>query len=481
MLLRVILAVTDDIPKRRIREILRGMDVMVDVLKGRKDTWDRALAKGGDVLLIDEEAVEDAIRRNAPINPSLLTVPAVVAISGSQSSQEHANLVASGCEGVLQSDLPEDTLREALAAILEKRQALVDATLVRRPVSTPQLSDFVSDSPTMQTFMETVHRVVQSSTSLLILGETGTGKERLARAIHAESPRGSGPFVAVNCGALPESLLESELYGHEEGAFTGATRARKGSFELAHGGTIFLDEIGDMPLHLQVKLLRVLQEREVQRVGGEQPFEVDVRIMAASNRDLDKEVADKQFRQDLYYRLSVVALQIPPLRERKEDIPALARSYIEFHRPNVGREISDIEDNAVEALIRYAWPGNVRELINVIERAMLLCRTDTITLADLPVGIQGFVSPQAGGITIPRDPAEVPSSWLARPLKELRDSMAADLERVYLEAMLRETNGKIGQTAERAGLDPRSLFDKMKKYGLAKMDFKPGKPDKALG
>jgi transcriptional regulator with GAF, ATPase, and Fis domain len=328
----------------------------------------------------------------------------------------------------------------------------------------------------MQAFMDTVHRVVHSTTSLLILGETGTGKERLARAIHAGSPRGGGPFVPVNCGALPESLMESELFGHEEGAFTGATRARKGAFELAHRGTMFLDEIGDMPLHLQVKLLRVLQDREVQRVGGERPFVVDVRVMAASNRDLEKEVEDRRFRQDLYYRLSVVTLEVPPLRERKEDIPALARSYVDFHRPHAGREIHGIEEKAVEALVRYAWPGNVRELINVIERAMLLCRTDTVTLADLPVGIQGFVPPHAGGVTIPRNPEDVPSAWLARPLRELRDAMAADLERVYLAAMLRETNGRIGETSERAGIDPRSLFDKMKQYGLAKGDFKPGKP-----
>ena len=481
MLLRVILAVTDDAVRKRIRQILRQSDVIVDILKGRKDVWDRAVAKGGDVLLIDEEAVEDAVGRGVEINPGSLTRPAVVAISEYQSPEKHADLIASGCDGVLQADLPEQTMREALSTILGKRHDLVNASLARRPIVTPQLSDFVSDSPTMRAFMDTVHRVVQSSTSLLILGETGTGKERLARAIHAGSMRAKGPFVAVNCGALPESLLESELFGHEEGSFTGATRARKGSFELAHGGTIFLDEVGDMPLHLQVKLLRVLQEHEVQRVGAERPFNVDVRVMAASNRDLHKAVEDRQFRQDLFYRLSVVTLEVPPLADRKEDIPALARSYVEFHRPRVGREVYGIDAEAVEALVRYAWPGNVRELINVIERAVLLCRTDTITLTDLPVGIQGFVPHQAGGTTIPRDPADVPSAWLARPLWELRDAMAADLERVYLAAMLRETHGKIGDTARRAGMDSRSLFDKMKQYGLVKEDFKPGKPEKTQG
>lgn len=472
MLLRVILAVTEDAARKRIRETLRQMDVIVDVLKGGKDIWDRAVARGGDVLLVDQDVVEQAIAGGAELDAGSLTIPAVVAVVDYHSPRKHADLIASGCEGVLHADLPDQTLQEALSAVFAKRQDLVEASMVRRPIATPKLRDFVSDSPAMQAFMDTVHRVVQSSATLLILGETGTGKERLGRAIHADGPRAEGPFIAVNCGALPESLLESELFGHEEGAFTGATRARKGAFELAHGGTMFLDEVGDMPLHLQVKLLRVLQEREVQRVGGERPFEVDVRVMAASNRDLEQAVADKHFRQDLYYRLSVVTLEVPPLRDRREDIPALARSYVDFHRGRVGREVYEIEQEALDALVVYTWPGNVRELINVVERAMLLCRTDTIGLADLPVGIRGFVPPQEGGIAIPGDPAHVPSAWLGRPLKELRDAMVADLERVYLAALLYETDGKIGQTAERAGIDPRSLFDKMKQYGLAKEDFK---------
>jgi len=476
MLLRVILAVSDDAVRRRIRQVLRQMDATVDVLKGRRNVWDRAVAKGGDVLLIDQDTVEAAIEQGVEIDPSLLTLPAVIAISCDHSPEKHAGLTAMGCDGFLQAELPEQALKDALNAILKKRQALFDASLARRPIATPQLADFASDSPTMQEFMEMVHRVVDSPTSLLILGETGTGKERLARAVHAESPRGGGPFIAVNCGALPEALMESELFGHEEGAFTGATHARKGAFELAHNGTMFLDEVGDMPLHLQVKLLRVLQEREVQRVGGERPFAVDVRIMAASNCDLEKEVEDRRFRKDLYYRLSVVTLDVPPLRKRKEDIPALARSYVEFHRPRVGREVFGIENDAVDALVHYGWPGNVRELINVIERAMLLCRTDTIALTDLPLGIQGYVSLDVEGVTIPRNPADVPSVWLTRPLRELRDSIAVDVERVYLAAMLQETNGKIGVTSERAGMDPRSLFQKMKLYGLAKEDFKRNSP-----
>jgi transcriptional regulator with PAS, ATPase and Fis domain len=222
------------------------------------------------------------------------------------------------------------------------------------------------------------------------------GKERLARAIHAESRRSKGPFVAVNCAALSESLLESEPFGHEEGAFTGATRSHRGCFEIAHKGVIFLDEIGELPNHLQVKLLRALQDREITRVGSEQSFQVDVRMMAATNRDPREEVKTKRLREDLYYRLNVVTLTIPPLRQRSEDIPDIVASYLPWLRPRVGRDVTSIAPEALEALAHYSWPGNVRELINVIERAMLLCEGEQIRLADLPDTIR---LPQAGSGT----------------------------------------------------------------------------------
>jgi DNA-binding NtrC family response regulator len=312
---------------------------------------------------------------------------------------------------------------------------------------------------------------------LLIMGETGVGKERLARAIHAEGPRSSGPFVAVNCGALPETLLESELFGHEEGAFTGASRARRGWFELSHDGTIFLDEIGEMPLHLQVKLLHVLQNHEVQRLGSERASAIDVRVIAATNRDLLTDVEEKLFRRDLYYRLGVINLSIPPLRERREDIPALVDDYISRFRTTIGREVTSISPDALQGLVNYSWPGNVRELINVIERAVLLCDGDTIRVADLPDGI---ADPRtAAGITANKralsfevGSTSFPMQWLEKPIREVRQAVVFDVEKTYLSRLLELTSGHVGETARRAGIEPRSLFDKMRRYGLRKEDFR---------
>jgi transcriptional regulator with GAF, ATPase, and Fis domain len=326
----------------------------------------------------------------------------------------------------------------------------------------------------MKAFLDLVERVKDSGSSLLILGETGVGKERLARAIHAESPRGGGAFVPVNCGALPEGLLESELFGHEEGAFTGATRGRRGRFELAHGGTLFLDEIGEMPVHLQVKLLRALQEHEIQPLGGERSIPVDVRLMAASNRDLAVATERGEFRKDLYYRLGVVTLVLPPLRERREDIPELAESYVDHFRAVLGRETETLRPEALEALIAYEWPGNVRELINVIERAVLLCDGPEIGLEHLP---EGIARRGAGGTTLPPllldgEAEELPRTLLARPWREVRRDALARLERAYLGGLLEETKGRIGETARRAGMEPRSLYEKMRRHGLAKEDFR---------
>jgi DNA-binding NtrC family response regulator len=314
---------------------------------------------------------------------------------------------------------------------------------------------------------------VNSEASLLILGETGVGKERLARAIHAEGPRSKGPFMALNCGALPESLLESELFGHEEGAFTGATRSRKGYFELAHTGTIFLDEIGEMPLHLQVKLLRVLDEHRIQRVGAEKSIEVDVRVMAATNRDLEADVPAGRFRSDLFYRLAVVTLDIPPLRDRREDIRQLAQSYLEHFNTQTGRSGSKIAAEALGSLEAYSWPGNVRELVNTMERAVLLADGDEIGTDDLPARIRtddgsprGAVSPFQWRFD------SVPDDLLEKPLIEARNEVVSAFESRYLSDLLAATGGRIGEAAERACINERSLYDLMKRRGLKKESFK---------
>jgi DNA-binding NtrC family response regulator len=464
----------------RLQEMIADLDMLVDTASSTERFWEKMARENYDLILISPsllpEPTIDAIRslRDLP------DAPEVVAICPREDAEQRARFLAAGCLSVLNSRLPQGDLRDAMRAFLKRRRDVVEKALIGRPpLAGPQISDFVSASPAMQAFIKVVRRVVPTDTSLLITGETGVGKERLARAIHGEGHRSDGPFVAVNCGALPEALLESELFGHEEGAFTGAVRSRRGWFELAHRGTIFLDEIGEMPPHLQVKLLHVLQSREVLRVGSERPIPIDVRVMAATNRDLTQEVEAGRFRRDLYFRLGVVNLAIPPLRERREEVPALVERYLGYFRSQIPHEIEGITPDALNALIRYAWPGNVRELMNLIERAMLLCEGKSIDLVDLPDALReqatrnvrpAFLLPSESG------DGGVPSEWLERPLRDFRRACVGDLERAYLAGLLKATGGKVGETARRAGIQPRSLYEKMRRHGLEKKDFRRRPP-----
>ncbi|MEP0765712.1 MAG: sigma-54-dependent Fis family transcriptional regulator [Fimbriimonadia bacterium] len=246
----------------------------------------------------------------------------------------------------------------------------------RRGRKTVTSTDFVAESPAMRQVLEIVEQVASSRATVLLTGESGTGKEVVARMIHEQSPRSGKPFIAVSCAALPETLLEAELFGHEKGAYTGAVGRREGRFELADGGTLFLDEIGEVPLSVQVKLLRVIQERELERLGATKPVRVDVRLLAATNRDLHQAVDEGSFRADLFYRLQVVHIELPPLRDRPEDIRPLAQRFVQKYCSENGREPLVLRDEAIEALLNYRWPGNVRELENVIERAVVLARPD---------------------------------------------------------------------------------------------------------
>lgn len=475
MLLRVLLAVDRAEQRKRLRKALSQPDVVVETVTGRNRLWERISTATCDVIVVSESLIPEPVAETVALLQELPESPGVVVVSEAEPPLEHAALLAAGVGAVVYADLPEDTLQGVLAAILEKRVELAQKELVIDTcVSEPRLSDFVSESSAMQAFMHVVQRVVASDTTLLFQGETGVGKERLARAIHAESPRAEGPFISVNCGALPESLLESELFGHEEGSFTGATRARRGWFELAHRGTILLDEVGDLAPPLQVKLLRVLQDRQIQRVGSEKALAVDVRVMAASNLDLEEEVDAKRFRRDLYYRLSVVTLTIPPLRQRTADIPTLAQSYVNYFRSRISGSVTGIDDEAMRALMNYSWPGNVRELMNVVERAMLLCEGEELSLADLPDAIR-VAAADTGvppAVLARGDDWPIPPEWLAQPLSEVREDVIQQFERSYLKEQLRATLGRVGEAAKRAGIQPRSLFDKMRRYGLKKEDFR---------
>jgi DNA-binding NtrC family response regulator len=322
----------------------------------------------------------------------------------------------------------------------------------------------LSKSPRMHELFELVGQIADTTSTVLIRGETGTGKEQVARAIHqASSSFRPGPFVPVNCGALNENLLESELFGHEKGSYTGADRRRVGRFELAHQGTLFLDEIGDVPLSMQIKLLRVLQERRFERVGGTEPIEVDVRVIAATHQDMEKLVREEKFREDLYYRLNVLRIDIPPLRERVEDIPVLAAHFCQkFARS--GQQPPTISPEAMDVLLKCPWPGNVRQLENAIERACVTARDGVIRPVNLP--------PDVGrGARLEGKPHPFQVD-LTRALPEQLAEITAEFEKRYLRKALRRTRGHVGKCADISGLSRRSITDKIAHYGIKKEDFK---------
>jgi DNA-binding NtrC family response regulator len=319
--------------------------------------------------------------------------------------------------------------------------------------------DVLSRSPKMHAVFELIEQVATTNATVLIEGETGTGKEQIARAVHtASASHRTGPFMAVSCAAFNENLLESELFGHEKGAYTGATGQRKGRFEQAHGGTLFLDEVGDVPASMQVKLLRVLQERTFERVGGTTPIEVDVRVVAATNRDLRRLVRKGEFREDLYYRLDVIRIDLPPLRERLEDVPLLAAHFAHKHAPRDG-SVPRLSAEAIEALSSHAWPGNVRELENFIERACVTARGGEIGVEDLP----GLGGAPAGGGAFEID--------LRKPLRQLLGEVVAGVEREYLVKALRKTRGHVGKAARLCGYSRRSITGKLAEYKIDRAEF----------
>jgi len=312
-----------------------------------------------------------------------------------------------------------------------------------------KISSIISQSPRMEEAVNLAARVAESKATVLITGENGTGKEVLAKAIHFISPRKNNPFIAVNIPALSENLMESEIFGHERGAFTGADKMKKGRFELANKGTIFLDEIGDVPLPMQVKLLRVLQEQQIERVGGTETIPIDVRIIAATNQNLEKKIKEGTFREDLFYRLNIVAIKIPPLRERKEDILPLIEFFLLKYANENKKETFTISKEAVDQLMKYSYPGNVRELENSIERAVVLARGNTLTQNDLPMSIKGFIREEVSELTE----------------GNLVEKVEA-LERKLILNALTKSNGNQTQAGKLLGLTERNLRYKLQKYGI---------------
>ena len=348
-----------------------------------------------------------------------------------------------------------DELSHLVRRALKERQLEQENSQMRETIAELSSADFIiGESPAMRKVMELIRQVAQTSSTVMIRGESGTGKELVARTIHANSARKYFAIVPINCGALPDSLLESELFGHEKGAFTGAQFRRKGRLEMADGGTLFLDEIGSISSKMQVDLLRVFENNEFMRLGGSKPVKVDFRVICATNEDLEKQVAEGRFRQDLYYRINVFNIPLPPLRERREDIAPLAFHFLKKLTLQTDKRITDISPAAVEKLVAYDWPGNVRELANAIERAMVVGRRPAIQANDLPFSVTAGPGPI------------VPAG----------DSLA-DMEKAHIAAILRRERWNISQSAEILQIDRATLYNKIRKYDLQREGSDDVPPD----
>ncbi len=373
---------------------------------------------------------------------------AVIIMTAYGTIETAVGAMKAGAADYLTKPLNLDELLHRIHRVRERQHLLSENRELREALAERhRVEGIIGESGAMQEALSLVRRVAPSDATVLIRGESGTGKELIANAIHYASPRAGGPLVKVNCAALSESLLDAELFGHEKGAFTGAIATRKGRFELADGGSLFLDEIGDLPAHMQVKLLRVLQEREFERVGSSRPITVNVRLLAATHRDLEDLVRDGRFREDLYYRVNVVTVTLPPLRERRDDLPLLIDHFVRTFATKNSKPIEGLTREARETLLRYDYPGNVRELENLIERAVVLTRDEVIGIADLPLTLH--------------DPAPEPA---AGPGLE---AAVEGLERRMIREALARAGGVQTRAADLLGISERVLRYKLKKYGLS--------------
>jgi len=370
----------------------------------------------------------------------------VILLTAFGTVEEAVKAMKDGAYDFLTKPFRREQLIKLVDKALERRDLIEQNRALKKQLEDIRAKgQMIGASPSFRRMLTLVEQIADSSATILIQGESGTGKELVARTIHERSARRNGPFVAVNCAALPETLLESELFGYEKGAFTGAAGRKEGRFELANGGTLFLDEVADLSLVTQPKILRVLQEGEFERLGGTRSLQVDVRIVAATNQDLPEMVKEKRFREDLYYRLNVITVRVPPLRERHEDIRVLAQHYLRVYAAKNGRKLEGFSNEALERLESYAWPGNVRELENLIERTVLLARKDRIDAEDLPEEVAGVKRP-------PRD-----------AILELVGTPLTEIEQRLLDETLRITGGNKTQAAKLLGIDVRTVARKLER------------------
>ncbi len=444
-----------------------GSEHTVDVVSDRQKCLELFRGKRYEFLFIDAELLGATLsvkECSIALHPFQTAYPTsqIIVMSSQEKIREAVMTVKAGANNYLTYPINPEEVEFVAQSLYESQRLESELHYLRSMVWKSDSFEITeTHNPLMQKVFEKIRSVAETRSTVLLVGETGTGKDVLARLIHRNSHRGDKQFIPVHCGAIPDTLLESELFGHERGAFTGAHRRKLGKFEIAHEGTIFLDEIGTITPPAQVRLLRVLQDRTFHRVGGEHAVEVDVRVIAATNIDIEEMIQAGTFRRDLYYRLSVFPVEVPPLRERCEDIPLFTQAFLERLNNSYAKGIQGIHPEVMEAFMSYSWPGNIRELENLLERGYILEKTSRITPESLPMELLNSAKPHA------RVRVDVSTS-----LAEARKRGTEDIERQYLKELLSLHNGRIKTTAEAAGITPRQLHKLMKKHGIRKEEFK---------
>ncbi len=450
---RILIVEADPAEQRRYQAALAGLDSPELCFVASADAAEEKLRSAAVDLLIagvdDGQAGLELLKAARSLDAEL----PMIAVTAHPDVATATASLRLGAGDYLTKPLDADALSQSASRLLGERRLEAEYELLRRQIEQPyRFDDMLGGCAAMQKVFDTIDQVANSDVDVLVVGETGTGKELVARSIHRRSRRAHGPFVPVDCGAIPESLLESEFFGHEKGSFTGADSRRIGLMEFADGGTFFLDELGELPLLLQAKLLRTLQERKIRRVGGREEIDVDVRIVAATARDLDAMIRQQQFRQDLYYRINVVRIDLPPLRERGDDVGLLAENMVQRYGREMGRSLKGFSAAAYQVLAQYRWPGNVRELQNVIRRGIALAKGERLELDDLP----DEVVASAGEGRATGDVGYF----------ELRDQHLEKFERQYLSELLTRHHGDVAIAAREAKLPRGTLYRLMKKHAL---------------
>ena len=452
-----ILVVDDEASIRRtLREILEYEDYDVEEAEDGTQALDTLRANTFDLVILDVKMPEpDGMDVLEVMAEEMPDVP-VLMISGHGTIETAVEATKLGAFDFIEKPPDLNRLLVTVRNALDRGELQTENRRMRQTLTEQQSGDLtpiVGESSAIGEIKSTIDRVAPTEARVLIMGENGTGKELVAKWVHHKSARSDGPLVEVNCAAIPSELIESELFGHEKGAFTGATQQRIGKFELAHGGTLFLDEVGDMSLSAQAKVLRALQENKIERVGGDRSIDVDVRVVAATNKDLMAEIEDNNFREDLYHRIGVILIDVPPLRERREDIPVITSYFADRLARRNGLTPKSFTDEALQRLKRYDWRGNVRELNNVIERLIILSRGDTIEASD----VERYIGPGAD--------SSGPGLSLIHEHDDFSDARD-EFERIFIEQKLDEHDWNVSQTAKTIGIQRSHLYNKLNKYGI---------------